>query len=147
MEDIADLIGERFLFLIDEHGCQVYKQEVDNLGAFVTYSNKNAGLRVSYEPREGGVYVMIFALEDGSIPGYESWFDFLDFLRAKRIPMDGMETENHRYARRERLKSTIGNYALLVREYLGDYLAGDFSVVPELEEIVDRRKQEFLSKR
>jgi len=140
---IMKTIKESFCFLLEERGCQLVSEEDDDFGVFVTYTSRKAGLRVSYEPREGGVFVMIFPLRDGEIPEYRDWYDVLDFLTA-----EGKLFEEPRIQRLDNpdsteLRKTVEAYAREIREHLGDYLEGDFSITPKLDAIVNRRREEF----
>ena len=146
-EIVASAIKKGFRFLIEQEKCQICKEESDEFGVFVTYASREAGLRVSYEPREGGVFVMIFPLRGGKISNYREWFDFLDLLTVKGKSLEEPKIQNLENPDPTILQKVIEEYALAVRNYLGDYLAGDFSITPELEAIVNRRKNEFLSKK
>ncbi len=146
---VASVIKESFRYLIEQEKCQICTEESDEFGVFVTYINREAGLRISYEPREGGTFVMIFPLREGEIPKYTgNWHDFQDFLTIVRgKPFNEPRIQDFYNPDPAVLVQTFEGYASLVRDHLGDYLAGDFSITPELEEIVKRRKVEFLSKK
>jgi hypothetical protein len=142
---VSDAIKDSFSFLLEEHGCQICKEEADEFGVFVTYSNQNAGLRVSYEPREGGVFVMIFPCQDGEIPAYRDWYDFLDFLTTVGKSLGESDVHDLENPDPKVFQEMIGRYARLVRSHLGSYLSGDFSVSSELKAIVNYRKEGFRS--
>ena len=144
---ISNIIKSSFSFLIEQCECQIISEESDVFGVYVTYTSKEAGLRVSYEPREGGAFVMIFPLLEGEIPKYSgNWHDFQDFLEVVR----GTQFNKSRIRIQDCynpdpaiLLQTFEGYACLVRKHLSDYLAGDFAVTTELKAIVKRRRDDF----
>jgi len=140
---IAKGIKEVFGFLERELGCRLVKEEDDDFGVFVTYVSKKAGLRISYEPREGGVFVMIFPLSKGHIPPYKDWYDFADFLTAQEVVFEEPEIGSSHNPDLSEFRSVIEAHACEVRDQLPDYLAGDFAVTPQLEAIVNRRRDEL----
>ena len=140
---ITNIIKESFRFLLTERGCQLAKEEDTVYGVFLTYTSRKAGIRISYEPREGGVFVMIFPLVTGEIPEYRDWFDFLDFLSAMDKPFKEPIITNLETPKVAELKKTLEVYAYAVRDHFNDYLTGDFTITKKLEDIVNQRKEEF----
>jgi len=59
---------QKFGFLEKEFDFALRSSERTSYGSHVTYSNQTTGVRVSLEPREGGIFVELSRLADGELP-------------------------------------------------------------------------------
>ena len=136
---IMDSIKTNFNFLCSDFGAILVKEEIDTSGVFLTYITEKAGVRISFEPREGGLFGMIFPLKNNSIPDYQEWFDLIDLFQAKGENFIEKNISSCEDPDMKELENMIKYYADAVRIYAGDFLRGDFSLIGILEQIVKDR--------
>jgi len=137
---------EFFRFLEQEYSCKVATKG-DSYGVFITYLNKTTGVRVSLEPREGGVFVLLSELISGKIPPYPIFIEsqtrlhsfYLDDIVSLKSPAEVCE---------QKIQNTNGNsesvnklycYSTMLKKYASDILLGDFSIFTQLESVVKKR--------
>jgi hypothetical protein len=131
---------KRFQILEKDFGLRVVKIEREHYGLFITYQNSTTFLRVSLEPREGGVFVTIGRLVHGRIPPYEDtsphWFDFhhLLALRAPQISFWSGEWPSAR-----ELDQVLKGIVNALRSHAADVLQGDFTIFKQLHQVVKER--------
>ncbi len=140
---IKNIIKSRFSFLCTEFGATIVKEKTDRFGVYVTYKADNTGLRVSFEPREGGVFVMIFPLIDNEIPPYKNWHDIEDLLSANNVTFNNLNLTDNFNPDLVELDQVLKKYAENVQIYAYDFLKGNFEIIEDLELIVKKRKEEF----
>lgn len=138
---IKESIKTYFDFLCSDYGAMLIKEEIDSFGVFLTYITEKAGLRISIEPREGGLFVMIFSLKDQEIPEYQDWYDVLDLFQAKGVKFVEQGVSNCEDPDMEELKQALKHFADNVRIHAKSFLQGDFSVIEALEQIVKQRAE------
>lgn len=145
----SDFLGncrKLFAFLEETYKCGV-SAEKDRYGTYVTYVNTTTAVRVSYEPREDGLYVLLSRLVDGKIPPYPifikpeteiSSFYLHEILRLKAPGM--FEEYKLQVEKGEKaLTDRLSFYANALEKYAVDMLLGDFTIFPTLELIVKKR--------
>lgn len=59
-----------FNYLEKEYYFREAKTEQNAFGYFITYQNATTAVRISYEPREAGVFILLSRLIDKKIPKY-----------------------------------------------------------------------------
>ena len=108
----------------------------------ITYQNPTTALKIGYEPRDRGVFVLLIRLVDGEIPPYPIhirpadglnmfYLDDLVTFRAKESETsDGCERPP---------KESIAHAASALQTCATDVLRGDFDVFMELDKIVKSR--------
>jgi hypothetical protein len=156
MNDIfATLARDKFQFLETLHGCQIIDVEKSNYGCIVWYKNSSVAIRVSYEIYDDGIFVTIYRLrDDGQIPEHPIFFDpsaaFLTFdlndlirVRGGERLSKGSESMYDRAA----LAKTVEEYANALKSHASDVIDGDFSILPQIKEIVARRAKELENER
>ncbi len=144
------LLRKEFSFLIDDFSFREESLELDNWGIRLVYCNSTTGVRISYEPREGGIFVMLIRLVDGQLPDYPiiidedtvlNYFDLQDLLSV-RIPCfkeNNLEIEKTN----SELENYIKQIAKDLRTQAEDVLKGDFLIFSELEGIVKERARQL----
>jgi hypothetical protein len=144
------LFRDAFSFLVDDFGFKEKSIELDERGIDLLFCNQTTGIRASYEPNEGGIFVMLIRLVDGELPDYPvfidedttlNYFDLQDLLSV-RVPLyeeddfdigqTDIELENH-------LKILANN----LRTKAEDILKGDFVIFSKLEKLVKERARQL----
>lgn len=138
---ILSTIRKYFDFLCDRHNARLIKAEIDSNmhGVSAIYVTRYAGLRVSYEPLDGGIFVMIFSLHSGEVPEYGYWYDFVDYLQAIDVDFREKEMSNWLNPDQVQLEIALKHFADYVKDNLVPFLDGDFSKIPIMEQIVRKR--------
>jgi hypothetical protein len=144
------LFKKAFSFLIDDFGFREKSLELDNSGIRLVFCNSTTGVRISYEPREGGIFVMLIRLVDGKQPDYPifidedtvlNYFDLQDLLSV-RIPC--FKENNFEIGKtNSELENYIKQIAKNLRTQAEDILKGDFLIFSELEIIVKERARQL----
>lgn len=140
---IKNLIKCHFKFLCKELGASIVKEKTSRFGVFISYKTDMAGIRVSFEPREGGVFVMIFPLIENEIPPYRNWHDIEDLLTAKNVSFNKLTLDDNYNPNFKELNKVLKNYANYVQGYAYDFLKGNFSILNELNLIVKKRIEDL----
>jgi hypothetical protein len=144
-----DLCSKYFSYLSSEYGLERIAAEKNSLACSVTFSNNRIGVQISFEMKDGGIFVMLIRLVDGKLPPYEIFikpgtvvnhFDLEDIVDLE----DPEAALEQKYADDsdptiQELEDNLHRYAEALHKYGNDILSGDFSIFPELEEIVKRR--------
>jgi len=153
-DDFERLVRHEFQFLVDDYRFQIIDVEKTNYGCLVWYKNQFTVVRVSLEIYDGGMFVTIYRLRDGSIPEYPVFFDpaaeFLIFdlndlaiiRTGKKVEQDGELIYDKHY-----LEAKVKEFASLLKSNGADILSGDFSVLPQIKERVARRAKELEDER
>jgi hypothetical protein len=137
---------KRLKILETTFGFRVKKIERESYGVFVTYQNSTTFVRLSFAPREGGIFVSLGHLVAGHIPPYDdmtsNWFDFHDLLglRAPRVSFRSGERPTDK-----KIDMTLKDIAGGLKTYAPDVLAGDFAVFRDLDKLV-RQRRKYLAK-
>lgn len=141
------LCRKRLKILETTFGFRVAKVERESYGVFVTYQNSTTFVRLSFEPREGGIFVSLGHLVAGHIPPYDdttsNWFDFRDLLalRAPKVSFSSGEWPTDK-----QLDATLTEIAGGLKTYALDVLQGDFAVFKNLDKLVKERVKTFREK-
>ena len=139
--------------LEDKFGFKIVDVEKDDFGDYLTYQNDTTGIKISYEPREGGIFILLSRLIDGKMPEYPihieadtilNSFDLEDIIAFKEAKKGiGRKFKNYfrRYniSRKASLVKNLSKYIEELEEYAAYILNGDFKDFPELDRIVKRR--------
>lgn len=129
-----------FYFLVEKFSCKVTQEEVNHYGCFISYKNKTTGVKVSYEPMEGGVFVQLSKLVSGDFPAYNIQitpktnvltFDLLDLLAINGEP--GYSTS------KLGVEVSITEASKALERRGAKVLSGDFTDLPEIETRIKRR--------
>lgn len=139
-----------FQFLVVEFGCDLIANERDNFGVYITYKNATTAIRISFEPREGGIFVLLSRLVGGNVPTYPIFIGpetvinsfYLDDIISLRDPSKGMQQTLPKEITKTYLEKCLATYADALRQYGADILRGDFGLFRELEKVVKRRQIE-----
>jgi hypothetical protein len=140
---------KEFGFLTTDHGFKVATIDKDNYGCYITYSNDVVAVKVSYEIKDGGLFVMLCRMVNGKLPPYPifissemtlNWFDLEDVVGLKNpsIELEPEFVDPVKPTAKE-LKTNLKKYAEALKAYAADILGGDFSSFAGLEKIVKRR--------
>jgi hypothetical protein len=149
-ERYLSLFRKAFSFLIDDFGFREKSLELDNLGIRLLFCNSTTGVRISYEPCEGDIFVMLIRLVDGKQPDYPifidedtvlHYFDLQDLLSV-RIPC--FKENNFKIGKmNSELENYIKQIAKNLRTQAEDILKGDFTIFSKLERIVKERARQL----
>ena len=139
--EITESIKSYFDFLCSNFAATLIKEEIDSFGVFLTYTNETSGLRISYEPREGGFFVMIFPLKNQKIPEYGDWYDVLDLFQVKDVAFVEQHISKFDDPNMKEVKLALKHFADNVKIHARSFLFGDFSIIGALEQIVKQRAQ------
>lgn len=148
------LCKSNFRFL-QRYGFSLIKSEREPYGVFMTYANSTTAVRISYEPREGGIFVLLGRLRKGGLPKYpifiypETSLDSFHLedvvsIRAGNIQWAGKAQKAVTAAE---LKVQLKQQAQALQKYAADILQGDFAVFRELEKLVKARQRQIQSRR
>lgn len=138
---IKESIKTCFAFLCSDFGATLINEEIDSFGVFLTYTTEKAGLRISFEPREGGIFVMVFPLKGQHIPEYQDWYDILDLFQSRGVKFVERRVSNCEDPDMEEVKQALKHFADNVRIHAQSFLQGDFSVIGALKQIVKQRAE------
>jgi hypothetical protein len=125
---------------------------------YLIYQNATTGIKISYEPREGGIFVLLSRLIDGKMPEYPIYikadtilnsFDLEDIISFKLAKKGiGHKFKNYfrkyNFNRKASLVRNLTRYAEELEEHAAYILNGDFGDFPELEKIVKARGKLIL---
>ena len=149
-EKNLSLFRKAFSFLIEDFNFREESLELDNWGIRLLFCNSTTGVRISYEPREGGISVMLIRLVDGKLPDYPifidedtvlNYFDLQDLLSV-RIPCV-KENNLEIGITNSEIENYIQQIAQNLRTKAEDILKGDFLIFSELERIVKERARQL----
>jgi hypothetical protein len=142
---------QRFRFLEEEFGFSRRSSERTRYGSHIAYTNETTSVRVSLEPREGGIFVELSRLVDGEVPSAPviiesdsvlNSFD-LDDVLLLRLGPPGEALGAPSAFTVDEIEAELDTYATALRDYASDILRGDFELFPRLESLVKRRKREL----
>lgn len=140
---------EEFGFLVTDYGLKMAQVEKAAYGCYVTYNNEVVAVEVSYDIKDGGLFVMLCRMVNGKIPPQEVFirsetlinrFDLEDVVSLKEPSIDLEQdfADPHKPTAKE-LRTNLKIYAEALKTYAKDILGGDFSSFADLEKIVKRR--------
>lgn len=160
------LCSKHFEFLIDEFGCRLVGKKSDNFKDELIYRNATTAIKISYEPRESYVFILLCQLVNGKIPDYPVFINrktklhqfYLDDLLVLRSPSTRIRKKPFGdtippnldvkqiiqacaadpFTKRD-LEHMVKTYAAALRKHGADILRGDFTVFAQLEKIVKKR--------
>lgn len=136
-----------FKFLERDFGCELISVERDSYGTCISYKNLATAVEIGFKPIDGYVYVMLIRLINGEIPPYEEVkpkitinnFYLLDVVNFYNPTFNLQLPPLEAWLNYQTLKKELNQQAEYLRKYTADILKGDFSIFPELEEIVKKR--------
>jgi hypothetical protein len=140
-----------FSFLIDDFNFREETLEIDNWGLRLVFCNSTTGVRISYEPSEDSIFVVLIRLVDGKLPDYPvfidedtvlNYFDLQDLLSV-RIPCFKENNFELGEKTNSEIENSIKQIAKNLRTKAEDILKGDFSIFSELERIVKKRARQL----
>lgn len=145
------LCAKHFKFLIERYGFKKLKPDKDAYGCRVTYIGKTTGVKVSYEYKDGGLFVLLARLINGKMPPYPVFVKpdsvlnqfYLEDIVAVKHPSFQLKQNFDDIVNPtlEELESSLSNYAEALQIYGQDILKGDFSIFSKLEERVKKRAE------
>jgi hypothetical protein len=139
-----------FQFLTKEYNFELFSTEEDSTGYYIIYKNASTGIRISYEPREGGIFILIYRLIDDQIPQYEIKIEpdtiinsfYLDDI-IELSSSDPKREFSAIFNPKSPAEEILRAYADALQKYAKDILNGDFKVFSEVDKIVKKRAQEL----
>lgn len=145
-QEFRNKCRELFRFLEKEYACSVVAVEND-CGVFITYLNKTTGVRISLEPREGGIFVLLAQLINGKLPPYPIFIKpetklqsfYLDDIISLKSSLQSHEQTAQNKNSNNELTNKLYYYSTMLKKYASDILLGDFTIFPQLERIVKKR--------
>jgi hypothetical protein len=146
IENFSKRCRELFIFLENEYQCTVSEEQTPFRSA-VTYINETTSVRISFEPREGGLFVLLSRLRNGEIPPYPIFIKpqtqinsfYLDDILSLRAPEKIGEYKKQLEEGKTAMAEQLHFYASMLRRYTKDILQGDFSIYADMEQIVKKR--------
>jgi hypothetical protein len=140
---------KEFGFLITDYELKMTNVEKEAYGCYVTYNNGVVAVEVSYDIKDGGLFVMLCRMVNGQLPPQEVFvrsetvlnrFDLEDVVSLKEpsIDLEQNFADPHRPTVKE-LETNLRMYAEALKTYAKDILGGDFSSFADLEKVVKRR--------
>jgi hypothetical protein len=136
---------EYFGFLEDAFGARLFQEKRTADTSELRWANDTTGVRVSFEPQQGGVWVELYRLDAGRFPahpismGHETRLDIFNlgtlliardpetWILVRQLQDDGAP-----------IRRIVHAHASALLMHGADVLRGDFKVFPELEAIVRR---------
>ncbi len=147
----TEISKETFKFLKNEYGFYELIEERESYGVYLTYKNNTTAVRISYEPMEGGVFVLLARLVNGEIPKDPIFIKpdtelnsfYLDDLVKLRKPDILVESKPQIESSQEEVRQYLIIVSDQLRECAGDVLSGKFNVFRELDRVVKDRQKEL----
>lgn len=142
---------KRLRFLEDDFQFQLEKIERETFGVFIIYRNSSTAVRVSLEPREGGIFVLVCRLIDGKIPEYPIFvkpdtpvncFYLDDIVRLKMGELPSRPVVKQLLSPAD-VEATLIEISSLLREFAVDLLKGNFTIFADLDRVVKIRAKEL----
>jgi hypothetical protein len=155
MAAFEDLCRKTFRFLQDNYGFKVIGAERERYGVFVTYANPSTGVRISYEPRAGGIFVLLGRLsKGGELPRYPIFIHHdtpleafhLDDLLSIRAPDLQSTSKPWKALTVAQVETKLHELSETLQHHASDILQGDFAIFPELEKLVKARQRRQTQK-
>jgi hypothetical protein len=142
---------QRFRFLEEDFGFVIKKKERESYGVFITYQNPTTAIRISFEPREGGIFVLISRLIEGEIPRYPIFIQpssilhsfYLDDVVKTKIPNFQFSFRGEKLSSADQVEKALDEVADTLQKYASDVLKGCFESFKEAEHIVKKRQEAF----
>jgi hypothetical protein len=134
------VVAHALTTLSGSYGLREVKREAESFGCFVYLANDVAGIRVSTEPYEGGVFVQVSALVDGEFPKYPlkiaegtelRTFDLEDIVELAGGTADWNATDD--------VDEQVARVARSLSAFAAPILEGDFSAFGRLAANVKER--------
>lgn len=137
--------------LEDLYNCRFENAECGVEGCFVTYRNATTSIRVSYEPREGGIFALLSRLIGGKVPEYPIFICetsalnsfYLDDLVSLRKPGFQFTFRKEALINPSRVEAALDEIATALREHADCVLRGDFRVFEDLAKVVRERQRKL----
>lgn len=147
LKTFENCCDQLFSFLVDNYG---YRKEIvkkDTFDYYITYKNNTTAVRISYEPREGGIFVMLSRLIDGKMPEYPIFIHddtiinsfYIDDIVKIKTTSTTIQHKNMTMLDEEECISILSEYAKTLKQYGSDILTGDFGLFEELNKLVKNR--------
>ena len=139
---------KRLRFLEDNFGFKVIKIERESYGVFIILQNQTTSVRISFEPREGGIFILLSRLVNGKTPMYPIFVEpdtelhsfYLDDLIHLKDPKFEFSFRIQRTLSPVQLELALGEIADALQKYASSVLMGDFEVFTNLEHVVKMRR-------
>lgn len=140
---------QRFRFLEEEFGYVIKKKERESYGIFITYQNPTTAIRISFEPREGGIFVLISRLVEGKIPKYPIFIQpdtvlhsfYLDDVVRTKVPNFQFSFKGEKLSSADQFEKALDEVVDTLKKYASDILKGNFESFKEVERIVKKRQE------
>lgn len=134
-------------FLENEYGFELVKTEREPYGVYMTYQNRTTALRISLEPAEGGIFVLLSKLVSGKIPRYPIFVKprtqlhsfYLNDIVQLKASKGASGCAWRKASTAAEISTSLGEIAILLRTFASDILSGDFSVFVPLDRVVKAR--------
>lgn len=138
---------KRFKFLEEELGFDPPKRDVGPTYISLTYQNKTTAVRVSFEPVDRGVFVLLSRLVNGKIPKYPIFITsgtkldsfYLDDLVKLSLRRSSKKQNDEQGHSKKTMEWNLQQSAIRLQEHGVEILRGDFSVFVDLDSIVKER--------
>jgi len=147
LKKISVEIKKFFNFLIANWNCMLAQEEVNRHGLFISYKNQTTGIKVSYEPMEGGLFVQLSKLISGDFPKYNIQispetkvltFDLLDLL--------AIHGESQYSSSKQGVEASVREASQSLEKTGAKILGGDFTELLSIEHRVKKRSAENSGK-
>lgn len=133
-----------FGYLEKEYGFKETKNEENRFGYYITYQNSTTAIRISYEPMECGVFVLLSRLINDDIPKYPVFIKpetiinsfYLDDIIKLKMLSSEKELRNTSLLNEKELETVMNECAHNLKQYATDILKGNFKLFEELDVIV-----------
>jgi len=140
---------KEFRFLSAEYGLKTTSIKKDVYGCYATYRNDVVAVEISFEIKDGGIFIMLCRMVNGELPEDEIFvrsetvlnrFDLEDVvnLNDPSVDLEPDFADPYNPTAKE-LVENLKVYAEALKKYAKDILSGDFSIFAELEKIVKGR--------
>jgi len=136
-----------FDYLVTEYNCRETIVEKNAFGYLITYQNSTTAIRISYEPRECAVFILLSRIINGEIPKYPIFIKpetiincfYLDDIIKLKVPSARNESIGKYLLSKNDVEIVIQKNANYLKQYATDILNGDFNLFDELDKIVKGR--------
>jgi len=133
-----------FSFLSELFGFKIEKRESELYGCYIYFANATTGVRVSYEPYEGGVFVQLSELVDEQFPRYEIHVRDDSVLRTFYLQdLRRVRGEKPFDDTGEDVEEVLSSSSAALRESGELILRGDFREFVSLADLVKKRAREL----
>ena len=143
---IQKMIQDAFRFLVEDLNFEKWSEVSDDVHVETTYRKKATAVKVGLEWRDRYLYVEFFdATGEQTLPNIfkqRRRFNFDDLLTIRSPTAIPIAVDYDDALRAANVRHLLNEYAAAIRSYGTDLLDGDWSIYPQIREIIEKRQSQ-----